>query len=63
VRNLLNDSTKIAWNTNVSPDFDGPVDEHGIPTQYIEGPNFGEANAPEDYITPREYLFSVGIRF
>jgi hypothetical protein len=63
VRNLLNEDAAIEWNRTVFPDFDGPVDEHGIPTQYIEGPQYGETQAAEHHVIPREYRFSFGLRF
>jgi hypothetical protein len=63
VRNLFNDSSRIAWDTTVFPDSEGPVDEHGIPTQYVQRPTFGQARSPEDFVTPREFLVSVGVRF
>ena len=63
VRNLFNDKSRIGWDTAVFPDSGGPADEHGIPTQYVESPTFGQARSTEDYVTPREFLVSLGIRF
>ena len=62
VRNLLNDSTKRTFDTTISPDFGGPTDADGIPTQYIEAPTFGQAVSPDDHVRPREILVSLGIR-
>ena len=63
VRNLFNDQSRIGWDPTVLPDFAGPVDEHGLPTQYVEGPTFGQVRSPEDFVTPREFLISLGLRF
>ena len=49
VYNLLNNGKQIGANTSVVVDPDGPVDEFGIPTTYIEGPNFGEATSTDHY--------------
>ena len=51
--NLFNNSKQIAWNTTVAPDTAGPVDALGIPTNFVEGANFGEATSPNHY---PEYL-------
>ena len=47
--NVLNNSKQIGANTTVVVDPDGPVDEFGIPTTYIEGPRFGEATSADHY--------------
>ncbi len=63
MRNLLNDDSLIGFDTTIQPDTDGPVDELGLPLDFVEGPNFGEGDSSTDYVVPREYLFSVGVRF
>ena len=63
VRNLLNDDSMIANDTTIRPDTNGPVDELGLPLDFVEGPHFGECDSSTDYVVPREYLFSVGVRF
>jgi hypothetical protein len=67
VRNLFNDKTLGAgvsgWNTSVAPDFDGPVDANGIPTQFVRGPNFGRAIDANSFPFPREIRFALGFRF
>jgi hypothetical protein len=40
-----------------------PVDENSLPTTFVRGPNFGKARSAADHQIPREYRFSVGIRF
>jgi hypothetical protein len=63
VRNLLNDDSLIGFDTTIQPDTDGPVDELGLPLDFVEGPNFGEGDSSTDYSVPREYRVSVGVRF
>jgi outer membrane receptor protein involved in Fe transport len=67
VRNLFNDKTLGAgvsgWNTSVAPDFDGPVDANGIPTQFVRGPNFGRAIDANSFPFPREIRVALGFRF
>lgn len=61
--NALNNDKLITWNTNVSPDFEGPVDELGLPTTFVEDPSFGEAQSSFDFPAPRTFRVSVGFRF
>jgi hypothetical protein len=67
VRNVFNDQTlgggPSGTNVTVSPDEDGPVDANGIPTAYVEGPNFGKAVANGSYPVPREFRIALGFRF
>ena len=49
IYNVLNNDGVIRWNTTITPDTDGPVDELGLPTRYIEGPRFGQATSPNHY--------------
>ncbi len=60
VTNVFDSKPELIWNTLVSPDLGGPVDEHGIWTSYIEDPDFGEVF---DTGPKREVTASVGIRF
>jgi hypothetical protein len=45
VYNLFNNQKLIAWNTTISRNAAGPVDELGIPTTFTEGAAFGTATA------------------
>jgi hypothetical protein len=67
VRNVFNDHTLGAgtsgFNTTISPNDDGPLDENGIPTTYTASPNFGKAISNSSYPIPREYRVAVGFRF
>ena len=68
--NVFNSDTLIFWNTTVNPDFDGPVDDLGLPLNYIEGPRYGEGTSVGDYPPwragldgGRTYLMALGFRF
>jgi outer membrane receptor protein involved in Fe transport len=63
MRNVFNRTPLISYDTTVDPDFDGPVDALGLPTQYLRGPNFGEATGNGDYPLPREFRIALGFRF
>lgn len=72
VRNLTNeqnlqffDTVVAACTTTTQAGCNGaaPVDELGLPTTFVRGPNFGNARSAADYQIPREYRFSAGIRF
>jgi outer membrane receptor for ferrienterochelin and colicin len=63
VRNVFDDDSLIAHNTQVTGDPDGPVDAVGLPLDFVLGPRFGEGESEDDFVVPREYRFSVGIRF
>jgi hypothetical protein len=70
VLNAFNNQKLIAWDTTVDPDYDGPVDELGLPLNYIKGPNFGNADANTSYPPwrtgqngGRTFLAAVGFRF
>ena len=63
-------SKQLSFNTSVRPDENGPVDELGIPTTFIEGERFGEATSANDYpqYLPtlnglRAFRVSFGLRF
>ncbi len=63
VRNVFNEDALVGWDTGVQPDFGGPLDGHGIPTDFVPGPSFGRPRSPEDFMTPRELRLSIGFRF
>ena len=70
VYNLFNNDTRVTWDTSVVPNFDGTLDELGLPTTYIEAPSFGQATSVNDYpqFIPgrdglRTIMLSMGFRF
>jgi hypothetical protein len=63
VRNVFNSKPLIEFDTTINPDFDGPLDSLGLPTEFIRGPRFGQATGNDDYPLPREYRISLGFRF
>jgi len=67
LRNMFNNKTLgagvLGFNTTVFPDESGPVDADGIPTEYIESRNFGEAIGAGSYPNPREVRLALGFRF
>ena len=70
VFNVFNNQKLIEWNTSVTADTAGPVDENGLPTQFIEGGSFGEATSASHYVGwlpwedgGRTFRVAFGIRF
>lgn len=68
--NVLNNQKQIGWNTAVTPDWNGPLDELGLPLNYIKGANFGKPNAQGNYPLARPglaggrtFLAAFGFRF
>ncbi len=61
--NVLSNDTLLTWNSTVDPNYDGPLDELGLPTTYTEGPRFGEATGSGDYPNGRTYRVALGFRF
>ena len=61
--NVFNNQKLIGFNTTVTPDYDGPVDALGLPTEFVRGPLFGETTGNTDFPLPREYRIAVGFRF
>jgi hypothetical protein len=71
--NALNNDKLTSWNTTVTRDANGPVDQNGIPTAFIRGSSFGQgtgnANYPQSYLidntvaNARAFSFSLGFRF
>ncbi len=71
VNNLFNNATLVGWNTTVqtkaqnsslaafNPFTETPV--KGV--NWVYGPEYGNPADPSDYQSPREFNFSVGIRF
>ena len=49
IYNLFNNDKQLFFNTSVTPDTSGPLDEFGIPTTFVEGPRFGEATSADDF--------------
>jgi hypothetical protein len=70
VLNALNNQKLVSWDTTVSADTKGPLDEYGLPRNYVQGPDFGKATRTGDYPRPRAgmdggrtFLVSFGLRF
>jgi hypothetical protein len=70
VLNAFNNQKLIGYDTTISADWDGPVDTLGLPTTFIRGPRFGEANSNLNYPAwrtgqtgSRAFLLSLGLRF
>jgi hypothetical protein len=63
LRNAFNKQPLIQYNTTISVDPASPVDELGLPTGYINGPNFGKVTSNAHTPIPREFRVSVGFRF
>jgi hypothetical protein len=71
VNNIFNNSTLVGWNTTVqtksqnsalaafNPFTEQPV--QGV--NWVFGPEYGNPADPTDYQSPREFNFSVGVRF
>ncbi len=67
VRNLFNNQTLGAgingFDKRILPDTAGPVDELGLPTQFIRRSTFGQATGNNSYPIARTIRFSLGFRF
>jgi hypothetical protein len=68
LRNAFNSQPLIGFDTTVTADNNGPRDALGLPTQFVRGTNFGTPtqghNATFPHVpVPREFRFSVGLRF
>jgi hypothetical protein len=67
--NILDNDKLISFDTRVVPDPDSPLDELGLPTGFIRGPNFGEATGPGNFPRSlgmaggRTVRVAVGVRF
>ena len=62
-RNLFNNQKLIRWDTTINPDPTAATDELGLPTDFIRGPNFGQATSNAHYLLARTFLMSFGLRF
>jgi hypothetical protein len=68
LRNVFNTQPLIGHNTTITADPNSPRDELGLPTGFIRGSTFGTATADWDanfphLPRPREFRFSLGLRF
>jgi hypothetical protein len=61
--NALDNQRLVTWNVTVLPDPASPLDELGLPTGYIKGPRFGQAQSNGNYLTPRTFAMAFGVRF
>jgi hypothetical protein len=60
IYNLFENQKLIAWDTTVSANAAGPLDANGLPTEYMEGPRFGQGTSGAHY--PQPYLGQTGGR-
>ncbi len=68
LRNAFNSQPLIGFNTTITPVANGPVDELGLPTTFTRGALFGTPvnnhTATNPHVPfPREFRFSLGVRF
>ncbi|HUK37335.1 MAG TPA: TonB-dependent receptor, partial [Vicinamibacterales bacterium] len=63
VRNVLNSTTLLNYNTTVTADANSPKDSFGYPTGFVKSAAFGRPTAATSYVLPRTYLLYAGIRF
>jgi hypothetical protein len=70
VYNAFNNDKQVFGNVAVAVDPNSPVDALGIPTGFVDGPNFGEATSVDHYPQYianidglRTFLMSFGVRF
>lgn len=63
VRNALNDQSQTFGTTSVTAVTAGPLDELGLPATFTPASTFGAPRSSNDYVIPREYFVSAGIRF
>ena len=61
--NVFNHDTLVTWNTTVRPDPASARDGLGLPTGYIKGPLFGQAQSSGNYVAPRAFQMAFGVRF
>ena len=68
--NVFNNDKQVNGNVAVAVDPNSPVDALGIPTGFVEGPNFGEPTSVDHYPQYianvdglRTFLMSFGLRF
>ncbi|MDY7093128.1 MAG: TonB-dependent receptor [Acidobacteriota bacterium] len=63
MRNVFDDDSVIDGFQTVGANFGGPTDADGLPTTFTRPANLGNPQNNEDFVTPREYRISAGIRF
>jgi hypothetical protein len=70
VYNLFNNQKQIAWDKTVTADATSALDANGIPTGYVQGPNFGKATSGTHFVGPwlgqaggRAMRVALGVRF
>ena len=70
VYNLFNNQKQIAWDKTVTADASSALDANGIPTGYVQGPNFGKATSGSHFLGPyvgqtggRAIRMAFGVRF
>ena len=63
VFNLFNDDTQIGGNISIVPNLAGPLDANGFPTTFTPGVSYRQPTGGDDFVDPREYQVSAGIRF
>jgi hypothetical protein len=70
VLNVTNNQKVFEWNTTVTPDPTSPLDQHGLPTGFVRGSNFGRATSNAHYPVwrpgftgGRTFLIASGVRF
>ena len=68
--NVFNNQKLIGFDTTIDPNYDGPVDQLGLPLEFVRGPNFGKAERNQDYPGwrtgqngGRTFLLAAGFRF
>jgi hypothetical protein len=61
--NVFNNDKLVTWNTTVRADNQSPLDELGLPTGYIKSALFGQAQSNGNYLAPRAFQMSFGVRF
>jgi Carboxypeptidase regulatory-like domain/TonB-dependent Receptor Plug Domain len=68
--NVLNNNKQIGWDTTVNVDPNSPKDANGLPTGFIQGPNFGKATIDSQFPQPipgtnggRLFRMAFGLRF
>jgi hypothetical protein len=61
--NVFDNDKLLSWNTTVRADPASPLDDLGLPTGYIKGSLFGEAQSSGNYARPREFRMAFGVRF
>jgi len=61
--NVFNNEALVGFNTTVTADRAGPVDQDGLPTQFVRGPQFGQSTSVGNHPQARTYRVALGLRF